>query len=196
MSKPPQPLCNSVRGGDEVDQFLDTPAKGRLDIRVRAHPPENLLPPFGDIRLRLGGESECPERADLDVCALGNVGPFLKPHSCGFHGLPHIDVWVTEDENVLTHPRLAHDALGDAGFLGPRNEMINEDPEPAAWTRPECPNALEKVIGAIEHFDSYAFDAQVVPPHLLHEFRIVLAFNPNPGTARDAGTGSFDIGRA
>ena len=73
--------------------------------------------------------------------------------------------------------------------------MINEDPEPAARTRPESPNALKKIIGAIEHFDSNALDAQVVPPHLLHEFRIVLAFDPNSGSARDACTRSFNVGR-
>ncbi len=61
VPKPPQPLCNSVRGGDEVDQLLNTPAKGWLDICVRAHPPENLLPPFGDIGLGLGRETECSE---------------------------------------------------------------------------------------------------------------------------------------
>ena len=62
------------------------------------------------------------------------------------------------DENVPVG-----DLLGDAGFFGAVDEVVEEDAEAAAIIRAKAAYPLGEIVGALELFDDHAFGAKVRP---------------------------------
>ena len=75
---------------------------------------------------------------------------------------------------------------GEAGFLAPGDEVVEQHAEALFRPRPERTHLVLEVVGAVEPLDDDPLDAEVVAPHLLDQLGVVHALDPDPAAARDA----------
>ena len=134
----------------------------------------------------------------------GITGHSLQAEPLGFHGLPDVDVRVSDHQRVRRRRR-APDGIGDAGLLRARDEMVDEHAEPAPRLGAEVGDDGGRVVDAAEVLDDDALDAQVVAPDLLDEFGVVAALDvdaagerrtgPRPCTATEPEAVRVDVAR-
>ena len=65
-------------------------------------------------------------------------------------------------------------------LLGAFHEMVEEDPESPFGRWGELGHHRGEVVGSVEGFDDYRFGSQIITPHLLDQFGVVVAFHQNP----------------
>ena len=92
------------------------------------------------------------------TAALRDLGPAFDADHRRLDCLPDVDEGMPGDENVPVG-----DLLGDAGFLGAVDEVVEEDAEAAAIIRAKAAYPLGEIVGALELFDNHALDAKVRP---------------------------------
>ena len=79
--------------------------------------------------------------------------------------------------------------IGQATFLRPGHEVIEQHTEAALRCRVEGRDGLGEVVGAMQRLDDDAAVAQFVTPHQLEQLGIVATFHPDPARRRDPGSG-------
>ena len=114
----------------------------------------------------------------------GDVGPGVEADDAGPNSRPHVDERVTGDEHVRTPHR-----IGQATFLRPGHEVIEQHTEAALRCRIEGRDGLGEVVGAVQRLDDDAAVAQFVTPHQLEQLGIVATFHPDPARRRDPSSG-------
>jgi hypothetical protein len=89
---------------------------------------------------------------------------------------------VTDHQDVRRgHPR------GDAAFLRPGDQMIDEHPQPAAGLGREVGHDLRQVVNAAEVLHDDADVPQVIAPDLLHQLGVVPPLDEDPARAGHPG---------
>src|SRR5680860_1458987 len=175
-----------LSGGDEVDQLLDAARQGRLQVGVSADAGQDALPAAGDVRLARVRPAERLQGTDLPRRASGDVGPRGQAEPLRAHGLPDVDVGVTDDEHVRREGAVGHRRLGDPRLLAPRHQVVDEHAQAPRRPRREGAHLRGQVVDAVQGLDDDTLDAQVVAPHLLDELGVVAALHPDPRATRDA----------
>ena len=77
--------------------------------------------------------------------------------------------------------------VGDAGLLRARHQMIEQHAESTVGAGPEVGDRGGEIVGAVERFHDDAEFAEVVAPHVLEQFGVVLALDPDPARRGDSG---------
>ena len=67
------------------------------------------------------------------------------------------------------------------------DQVVDQDPDAAAGTRPEFGKPLPQIVESFEMFDDNTFDAKIVTPHPLDEGSIVYSLHPDPAGQCRAG---------
>jgi hypothetical protein len=149
---------------------------------------------MGDVGLRRVRPAELSEDSAFPLDSSLNGGPSAQPDALGSNCLPHIDIWVPEDQN---RPRrvLRGDGFGDSLLLGSRNQVVHEYADAALRIWREFQQSVGEVVDAVEHLDDDALDSQIIAPHALNEFGVVLALDPDTRTAGNACLASGDRNR-
>ena len=80
----------------------------------------------------------------------------------GSHGLPHIDVGVTQHEHVTAEGR--HRRRRRCGLLGARHEVVDEHPDGGDRVRAELPHAIEQFVDPAQLLDHDALARAGRPP--------------------------------
>ncbi|TCK41645.1 hypothetical protein EDF60_2077 [Leucobacter luti] len=88
--------------GDEVNQVLDTADELRLKVAKIAHAAADPRPRIGDVGRLVARPPEGQADAFLPLDAARNRWPGLKANTARLDGLPDIDEWVADDENVCS----------------------------------------------------------------------------------------------
>ena len=161
---------SSFGWSDKVDEFLDGAKEGGLEVLPTGDLAEYLLPE----RSRCCVDPQCGDHAFLPGLAFGYIGPAFDADHRRLDCLPDVDEGMPGDENVPVG-----DLLGDAGFFGAVDEVVEEDAEAAAIIRAKAAYPLGEIVGALELFDDHAFDAKV---------REILAGAEERATANNRGT--------
>jgi len=79
---------------------------------------------------------------------------------------------VTDDQRVRAAGSPAH-RISDPRLLRTRDQMVNENPEPAPRAGLEVRHDAHQVVDSAKVLDDDALDAQVLAPHLRDEFGVV-----------------------
>ena len=114
--------------------------------------------------------------------ATRDVRPGVEAEDPGLDAGPHVDERVAGDEHV----RVAHGG-GQAGLLGPGDEVVDEHAEAALRRRAERGDGGGEVVDAVHRLDDDAELAQVVAPHVLEQLGVVAALDPDPAGRGDPG---------
>ena len=125
----------------------------------------------------------------------GISGQRSRPTRGRLHGLPDVDVGVSDDEDVRP-VRTGRDRVGDARLLRAADEVVDEHADPAPGAGTERPHQLVEVVDALDVLDDDALDAQVVAPDLLDELGVVPALDVDAARQRDARLRLGDVERS
>ena len=131
------------------------------------HPRARHTPCFQSTPRGTTGHADMPSRAGLTACQMSMNG------------------WPTTKRVGAT--RSAAHGVGDAGFLGSRDQVVDQHTQPPARAGPEILDDPDEIVDAAEVFDDDALDPQVVTPHLLDELGVVAALDVDAAGARHLG---------
>ena len=171
-------------GGDEVDELLHPAEECRLQIGVRAHCAQDVLPRAGNIGLILVGPPQRFADSVLPLNRARNSRPGGKAEAGRLYRLPDVDEGVTDHEEVCTI-RPAECGLRDAALLRPGDQVIHQNADTTARCRPEFGEDGIQIVDPLQVFDDDALDAEVVAPDAFDQFRVVAAFDEDPARPRD-----------
>src|SRR3954464_11167817 len=86
---------------------------------------------------------------------------------------------MTQHQHV-TAASPAADPVRDLRLLAPRHQVIDEDPEPPPFCRPEGSHDAGEIVDAAEVLHDHPHVAQVIAPNLLHQLGVVAPLDIDP----------------
>ena len=158
-------VARTSRGGHEVDQLLDRPDEGRLEVAIGPYRGEEVTPESARV-----GNTERGAHSVLPGRPFRHPRPRVQADDSGADGLPHVDERCTGHEHV----GVAHRG-GESGLLAAAHEVVDEDAQ--SPTRPGAERAYRvgEMVDAVETCDDNTLDPQVVPPDALDQLGVVEA---------------------
>ncbi len=161
---------------DEVDELLDSREEHGLEVGIAAHGGEDALPRIGNVSLIRVRPAERVTDSVFPLRSSGDHGPSLDTESRRFHRLPYVDERMTDNEHVAS-VRSAGNGIRDPRFLRSGDEMVDQNSDSTIWPRPEIVQHALEIVDTLEVFDHNSVDTQIVPPHTLHQLRVVAPFH-------------------
>ena len=179
----------------EVDELLDAPQQGGVEVVERRHLAEDVLPRPGDVGLVRCGQPSCWQVPVFQSMLRGTSGQRAMPSRAGLtacqmsmNGCPTISTCLPIGDRAMSWAmRLS---------LEPVTRWSTSTPTRRSGPGRKSRRWSAQVVDAAEELHDDALDPQVVAPDLLDQLGVVAALDEDPAGPGDPGLGAVDGDRA